>query len=252
MSAAAEVCDAETGVCAPASKPIVDKSSTASASVATAEGASKSKRIVKVDIVSDTICPWCYIGKKRFEKAVAKLDSNAVEVQVNWLPFFLDPTLPTQSRDKMAHYKKKFGEARTAQMIPHMKEIGKGEGINFSYGGKVGNTLNSHRLIEWSKKFGKQDAVVNVLFEDYFEKEQDIADVAVLVRAAEKAGLNKDEAKQFLNSTELVDQIKHEVGEAYEKDISGVPHFTIDGRFQLSGGQETAVFLNAFKRLGVA
>jgi len=101
---AAEVCDAETGVCTPASKPVVEQSASTTATASAAPAGSAKKRVVKVDIVSDTICPWCYIGKRRFEKAVAKLDQNAVEVQVNWLPFCVDPTLPAESRDKTAHY----------------------------------------------------------------------------------------------------------------------------------------------------
>jgi len=243
-------CD-ESGVCKLPSQPAKEIATEAPAS-AGAAAKPKEKRIVKVDIVSDTICPWCYIGKKRFESAVAKLDPERVQVQVNWLPFFLDATLPAPGKDKLTHYKHKFGEARTAQMLPYMQEVGKAEGIKFSYGGKIGNTMNSHRLIEFAKTKGKQDEIVNTLFEAYFEKEQDISDPATLIAAAVKAGLDKDETKRFLESQELVDVVKKEVNEAYEKDISGVPHFSFEGRFQLSGGQDPAVFLNVFRKLGVA
>jgi len=240
-------CDVESGVCTPAARPADAEKAPSTATAATAATA---KRTVKVDIVSDTICPWCYIGKKRFEKAVSKLDASKVNVEVNWRPFFLDASLPSPGKSKLEHYKKKFGEQRTAQMLPHMAEVGRGDGINFSYGGKIGNTMNSHRLIEWSKKKGKQDEVVMALFEAYFEKEKDISDLSVLLDCAVKAALNRDEAKKFLESDELSDVVRKEVAEAYEKDVTGVPNFTFDGKYSLSGGQDPAVFLNVFRKLG--
>lgn len=108
------------------------------------------------------------MGKRRLERALRMFREKhgATDVVVRWRPFFLDPTLPPRV-DKMTHYKQKFGAARTARMIPHMQEVGRAEGITFSYGGDMGNTLDSHRLIELAAEQGKQDQMVEALFKRY-------------------------------------------------------------------------------------
>lgn len=114
-------------------------------------------RVITVDVVSDTICPWCWVGKRRFEKglaAVRKAVNSDVSVQLRWRPFFLDPTLPKAGIDKKTRYAEKFGAQRVAQMLPHMASIGKQEGINFSFGGKTANTTDSHRLMEKAFQLG--------------------------------------------------------------------------------------------------
>jgi predicted DsbA family dithiol-disulfide isomerase len=188
------------------------------------------------------------VGKRRLEKAVSKLDPKKVKVEVNWLPFFLDRTLPTPGKNKLEHYHKKFGKARTEQMLPHMVQTGKREGINFNYGGKIGNTLNSHRLIELAKKKGKLDGMIETLFSYYFEQEKDISDDAVLVEAAVKVGMDKDEVAKFLKSDEMKDEIEKMTEES---GISGVPHFIVDNKFEFSGAQDPEFILSVFRRLGV-
>jgi predicted DsbA family dithiol-disulfide isomerase len=202
---------------------------------------------VKVDIVSDNICPWCFVGKRRFEKVLKQLDPQKVKVEVNWRPFFLDRTLPAPGKNKLEHYAKKFGKARTDQMLPHMKNVGKEEGINFSYGGKIGNTMNSHRLVEFAKKQGKQDAMIEVLFAFYFEQEKDISDDAVLIEAGTKVGLDKDEVAKFLKGNEFKDEIEKQTEDS---GVSGVPHFIFDNKYEFSGAQDPEFLLSVFKKLG--
>src|ERR1700682_1627855 len=115
-----------------------------------------------IDIVSDSVCPWCYIGKRRLEQALKQL-SPTVKISKKFQPFFLDPTAPVgQSVNKLQRYYLKFGgKARVDSMIKNMKATGQQLGINFSYGGNTGNTLQSHRLIEYAEHHGKQDDVVN-------------------------------------------------------------------------------------------
>eukprot|EP00472_Partenskyella_glossopodia_P005649 CAMPEP_0197529318 /NCGR_PEP_ID=MMETSP1318-20131121/28033_1 /TAXON_ID=552666 /ORGANISM="Partenskyella glossopodia, Strain RCC365" /LENGTH=136 /DNA_ID=CAMNT_0043084745 /DNA_START=328 /DNA_END=738 /DNA_ORIENTATION=- len=132
-------------------------------------------------------------------------------------------------------------------MIPFLKEQGAKCGIKFSYGGKIGNTMNSHRLINFAKQHGKQDEVMEILMSYYFEQERDISDNKVLAEAASKAGLD---AKVFLESNDGTDKVKEEVEDAYRKGISGVPAFIINKKHSLSGAQESETWEDVFKQLG--
>jgi predicted DsbA family dithiol-disulfide isomerase len=214
-------------------------------------------KTLNIQIVSDNICPFCYLGKKKVEAAVAKLPKD-VKVTYDWQPFQLDPTLPTPGVNKMERYKKKFGEARIAPMLAGMQANGKAWGINFDYGGTIGNTVNSHRLVEFSKTpaqggGAKTDALIDALFQSYFEKQGDISSEDVLVAAAVKAGLPATEAeiRTFLRSDALKDEVLKEIQQSYEAGVSGVPHFTINGQYSVSGAQEPDVFLNVFKKAGI-
>jgi predicted DsbA family dithiol-disulfide isomerase len=140
----------EGDVCLPTSNP-TEPEETESKEL---DLSSEKVQAITISIVSDTVWPWCFVGKRRLEAAVAKLDPKRVRVQVDWRPFQLDPTTPETSVNKLERYYKKFGKARTDSMIPHMKTTGKESGIEFSYGGKLGNTLKSHMLIEYAKQNG--------------------------------------------------------------------------------------------------
>lgn len=248
MSSEAPVCDGD--VCAVPSKTTASAVE-AKSDAATTVGGSEVKKI-KVDITSDAICPWCYVGKRRLEKAIRQLDSNKVKVEVEWHPFQLDPTLPAPGKDKLTHYQTKFGKERTAAMLPHMKAVGKEDGINFSYGGKVGNTVNAHRLVEFAKRENKQDEMMNALMAAYFENEQDVSDVDTLAKLAAKVGIDEAKARAFLATDEFRRQVEVESMRAAAGGVSGVPHFTIGGKYSVSGAQSPDYFLQVFKKLGVA
>jgi len=188
------------------------------------------------------------VGKRRLERAIAHLDESKVKVEVNWLPFYLDPNLPTPGKDKMTHYVNKFGKQRTDMMLPHMKNVGLEEGISFSYGGKIGNTTDSHRLVEFAKQQGKQDEIINKLFAFYFEQERDISDRATLIEAGESIGLNG--VKEMLESDAFKDEVAHLVEQAYRQNVHGVPYFRINNRVGVSGAQEPEWFAMQFKRMG--
>ena len=149
-------------------------------------------------MTSDNICPWCFIGKRRLERAIAQLDPQRVTPVIRIHPFFLDSTLATTSINKMEHYHTKFGPDRTKAMLARMKATGHEEGIAFSYGGKIGSTLQSHRLLKYVQKkaatggesevetWRRVCAMVDILFSSYFEHEEDIADTDTLARLAVK------------------------------------------------------------------
>jgi predicted DsbA family dithiol-disulfide isomerase len=178
-----------------------------------------------------------------------------LDFELTWKPFFLDPRLPGgKGKDKMEHYRAKFGAERVAQMMPHMVRTFENEGIpNYSMGGRVGNTMDSHRLLEHAVRIGgpaKQDALVEKLFERYFVGGQALSDRAVLLEAADAVAL--DGAREVLESGELTEEVWHSVEGAYSAGVTGVPYFRIDGGGrgkELSGGQEPDVFLRVFSLL---
>jgi predicted DsbA family dithiol-disulfide isomerase len=185
----------------------------------------------------------------------------------NWFPFYLDPTAP-KSIDKQERYESKFGKERTAMMQERLSQIGHAEGINFKYGGRTGNTRDSHRLIQLGKLKGPQmqTRVIEELFAAYFENEQDITRQDTLIKAGVKAGLDEKEAREWLESGKGGPEVDKEVQDAVEQNISGVPvspcivaehvsrltlpqNFTINGTFEIGGAQEPSAFVQLFERL---
>jgi predicted DsbA family dithiol-disulfide isomerase len=207
-----------------------------------------SKRIIKVDIVSDIACPWCYVGKRRFERATTSFPN--VEFDVQWHPYQLDPYLPTTPIRKLEHYERKFGKERIeAYFKQHMSSVGRQEGIAFEYDGWISNTIRGHRLIEWSRQFDKQNDVVNALFQAYFEQGKDPSGIETLLDVAQGAGLDVDKTRTFLRSDGLEDEVIREAREATKKRIQGVPHFTFNGKTSLSGAQDSETFKAVIDRL---
>ncbi|KAI2603211.1 DSBA oxidoreductase [Hypoxylon fragiforme] len=210
---------------------------------------------ISIKIVSDTVCPWCYIGKKRLEKAIdlyrrVHPDGKNDSFTISWAPFYLDPTSPKVGvplRERMAQ---RFGAERHVALLQRLALMGHQEGINFSFESKTGNTRDSHRLIQLGKTKGNEieNRVVLELFKSYFEGDGDITSHDTLIAAAEKAGLDKAEAKDWLASDKGGKEVDSEVQEAYAKDIHGVPHFTIQGKYEIDGAQDSQAFLEAFAK----
>ncbi|KAF9437233.1 hypothetical protein BGZ76_001522 [Entomortierella beljakovae] len=211
-----------------------------------------SAKTIKIDIVSDTVCPWCFIGKKRLEKAITSFKSKPghqdVQFEVNWHPYQLDPTSSKTPVSKMEMYAKKFGEAKAPLIRDHMIKVGHEEGINFSYNGKIVNTLDSHRLIDYATKHGKQDEIVNELFENYFEQDK-CGEIQTLVESAGKVGLDKAQVEAYLNSDEGTKEVKQNIERARLQGVQGVPNFTIAGKYSLSGAQDPSTFEEVFDKV---
>ncbi|KAF2743868.1 DSBA oxidoreductase [Sporormia fimetaria CBS 119925] len=208
-----------------------------------------------ISIVSDNVCPWCYIGKKRLESAITLYKkshpSSNDTFSTSWHPFYLNPDAPKTSVDKRSYYASKFGAERTEMIWERMINLGEQEGINFVLGGKTGNTRDSHRLVQLgkTKSAAMETRVIEVLFEAYFEKSQDITDKNVLVELGVKAGLEEKEVREWMESDKGGKEVDREVKEAYERGVSGVPNFVINGRFEIGGAQEPAAFVQLFERL---
>jgi len=224
--------------------------------MSTSQKTNENKQQLKIDITSDNICPWCYVGKRRLEKALSQIDTSNINVSISWYPFELDPNLPNDgSLLKMDRYKQKFGEERIKQMLPQMTETGQQEGIQFSFGGKIGSTFDSHRLLYYVKQQEngqqKQNDLINILFRSYFEQEQDLSNHQVLIKAAEQIGFNQDKIKEFLQSDQYKKEVQQELNQSKQEGISGVPHFRINDKIQLSGAQDPQQFIQAFRKAGV-
>lgn len=203
----------------------------------------------KIDVVSDTVCPWCYVGKNRLDKAIqAYKQSNPDDTfTTTWYPFYLNPDAPP-SVDKQAYYEHKFGPQRTKVMQGHLARLGKQVGTDFAFGGKTGNTRDSHRLIQLAKTKGEdmQTKVVEQLFNAYFEANEDITTRDVLIARGVKAGLDESEVRDWMESGKGGPEVDKEVAQAQHKFISGVPNFTINGKYEVQGAEEPSAFLQIF------
>ncbi|WP_420392698.1 DsbA family oxidoreductase [Acuticoccus sp.] len=204
---------------------------------------------VNVDVVSDVMCPWCYIGKRRLEAALAKLDD--VDVRVVWRPFQLDPTLPADGKDRAQYLSEKFGGPdRAAQIYERVSAEGAREDIPFAFDRitRSPNTLDAHRLIRWAALEGVQDAMVERLFRLYFIEGADLTDRAVLVDAARDAGMDGAVAERLLSSDADLAETEAEIVHAQAIGVTGVPCFILDNTYAVAGAQPAHVLETAIRR----
>jgi len=203
-----------------------------------------------IDVVSDTVCPWCFIGKRRLERAIAMRPS--IEFQVHWRPYRLDPTIPREGVDRRAYLRAKFGDGpQTQSMGEAIRSEGQREGIAFAFE-KIAispNTLNSHRLVRWASGSGRQDAMVERLFQAYFIEGRDVGNRNVLLEAAAEIGLDAGLVGRLLDDDEAdTDLIEREDALAHEMGITGVPTFIFDNRYMLSGAREAELLVRVIDK----
>ena len=197
---------------------------------------------MQIDIIADTICPWCYIGKRRLEQALAlRPDTEAV---ARWRPFLLNPEMPAGGMDRTAHLVKKFGsESRMRRVFGAIAEAGQSVEIDFSFESisRTPSSVNSHRLVRFAEGAGKADACMEALFLAYFINGHDIGETEVLVKIGANLGLDMDAFTAQLESGTDVDYVYEENARAHRLGINGVPSFVFDGQFVTSGAQEAPV-----------
>jgi predicted DsbA family dithiol-disulfide isomerase len=207
-----------------------------------------------ITLVSDTVCPWCYIGKRRLERAMSLWTKThpADTFSTRFQAFQLNPDAPTTGIDKANYYATRFGPERTAMIFQRLDSVGKPLGITFAFGGKTGNTRDSHRVIELAGRKGGevQSKVVEALNAAYFEKEGDITSWDVLVQAGVDGGLEGKEVREWLESGKGGKEVDEQVRGARSQFISGVPYFTVNGRWHVEGAQEPQAFLEVFEEIG--
>lgn len=205
----------------------------------------------RIDIVSDAICPWCYIGKRQLERALAMLEPEGLRFAVRWNPFQLNPEMPKDGVDRAAYRAMKFGSAeKSAELDARVTEAAAGVGLGFRLDllQRTPNTLDAHRLIWFAGTRDRQDAVTEALFAAYFTAGADIGDAAVLAGIAEGAGLDGDEVRAFLGSELAANEILHADRAAREAGVSGVPSFFMDGYFLFSGAMPAPQIAEALRR----
>jgi predicted DsbA family dithiol-disulfide isomerase len=196
-----------------------------------------------VHIYSDVICPWCYVGMKRFEAAL-KLIERPTELAVTWRPFELNPTMPAAGMDRKTYLEAKFGSgAAMDSMLDHVREAGRQAGIEFAFDRirRTPNTFDAHRLIWLAQQQGRQGEMVERLFRGYFVEGMDLNDRGALAQLSSETGMDRDAVAAWLASQDGVNEVRGEEQMGLKLGIRAVPHFSIDGRPGLSGAHPPAV-----------
>jgi predicted DsbA family dithiol-disulfide isomerase len=204
---------------------------------------------VQLDVVSDTICPWCYIGKRRLEKALAERPD--VEVDIRWRPYQLDPTIPAGGVDRREYLENKFGGPEKAQEIyDRIRAAGAEEDLPFAFEKikRTPNTINSHRLVRWAATAGCQDQVVERLFQLYFLEGGDVEDSETLLSVAREAGMDTDLVSELLAGDADVELVQREIRTAQKIGVTGVPCFIFANSFGVMGAQSPDILAEAIDR----
>lgn len=204
-----------------------------------------------VDIVSDVVCPWCFIGKRHLEAALAELPGMGDAV-VRWHPYELNPDLPSEGVERKRYLEAKFGgPARAGQIYARVRDAGERAGIAFDFDAitRQPNTREAHRLIAWTQANGDADALVERLFRGYFLEGRDLTNRDTLVALAAEAGVDPLAARNWLDSGRGVQEIADAEVRARDLGITGVPFFIFDGRVGLSGAHPPETIRDAIRQV---
>ncbi len=205
---------------------------------------------LEIDVVSDVVCPWCYLGKRKLDAAMKQV--APFEYDVRWRPFQLDPTIPPEGIARVDYMSRKFGPEKIAAIHARLEEAGKEDGIAFAFDKitRSPNTLDAHRLIRWAQGSGKQSEIVERLFSNYFVEGQDIGDRQVLIDIARDVGLDVDLiTRLFVEGVDIV-PVREEISTAARMGISGVPFFIFGGKYAVSGAQPVDALVGVIWKAG--
>jgi predicted DsbA family dithiol-disulfide isomerase len=199
---------------------------------------------LRIEFIFDTVCPWCYVGKRRFERAL-KARPNA-RVDIVWRPFLLNPDIPLDGVERRAYLDRKFGgQARVQRIHGAVAAAGKAEGIEFSFDRilRTPNSLNSHRLIRFARSLGREPEAVEALYAAYFSQGRDIGDIEVLLDIAAGLGLPEQDTARYLYSDTDINAVMNDNARAHRMGVNGVPCVILDGSYALAGAQEPDILL---------
>lgn len=208
---------------------------------------------VRIDVVSDVVCPWCFIGKKRLEQAIALRPD--IPVDVRYRPYFLNDWIPREGISRLDYLTAKFGGPdRYREIAGRVKAAAAAEGLVYDADNikSQPNTTDAHRLIRWAAGIGKAAAMKQRLMDLYFTEGADLTNKAVLVQAAADVGLDPEDIRAALDSDQDVDAVTQEAEEAKQAGIQGVPMFIFGGRFAVSGAQSPEYLAEAIARTAQA
>jgi len=206
--------------------------------------------VIKLDILSDPICPWCLIGKAQLDRALAAHLDHPFEIE--WHPFQLNPDMPAEGMDRREYLETKFGGRQNAvRVYAGIAEAAEAAGvaINFEAIERTPNTLDAHRLIHWAGLEGRQTAVVSFLFRAYFREGRDIGDHSVLLDIAETAGLDRAMTERLLTSDADADDIRARDAHARARGVTGVPTFVIGNQHVVAGAQPPELWAKVIEDL---
>lgn len=202
---------------------------------------------MRIDVFSDVVCPWCFIGKRHLESALAEV--RATDTDIHWHAFQLNPDLPPEGRDSHEYLREKFGgEINAERLHGRVEEAGKDAGIEFRFDriARSPNTFNAHRLIQFAQRHSLGSEAAETLFRGYFLEGRDLGDMTTLAELGSQIGLSGD-LHQFLTGDEQSEAVRADLGTAREIGIGGVPFFILENRYTLSGAQPIATFVQALK-----
>ncbi|EMJ99038.1 MULTISPECIES: DsbA family oxidoreductase [unclassified Leptospira] len=207
-----------------------------------------------ISIYSDVVCPWCYIGKKRLEKAIEswEVDHPGDKIVVEWKPFQLNPDLPEKGEDREAHMVKKFGSLdRVKMMTQRVSDIAKEDGLQFSniLQGHQPNTLLLHALIRKARTYGKESELAEVFFQKFFSEEKNLSDDLIIRESLTQVGVPASELDEVRKDPSLFSRIETEENEGKMLGVTGVPFYIFNEKYAVSGAQPVDLFLQVFERL---
>jgi predicted DsbA family dithiol-disulfide isomerase len=205
---------------------------------------------IKIDIVSDVACPWCYVGKRRLEKALAMVPD--IGVDITWQPFQLDPTIPAAGKDLKQYYQDKFGsEQKVKEIFEHMETVGDAEGIAFDFM-KMQKTMNSlplHVLMQQADEEGFKTTLKERFFKAYFEETIDLSEPNNLVKIMAEFGWAETKVLEILAKEKLKETVKEKIGFFQARGVSAVPFFIFNDKYGISGAQPPEVLVKTLKNI---
>lgn len=206
--------------------------------------------MIKLDIFSDPVCPWCYIGKANLDRALESAPDHPFEIE--WHPFQLNPGMPPEGVNRAEYLEAKFGgKAKAVEIYARVEAAARDAGLEIDFGSipTMPNTLNAHRLIHWAGLEGRQTAIVSALFRAYWREGRDIGNSAVLIDIAEAAGMDRALTQRLLATDEDSEQLKARDIHARERGVTGVPCFIIGNQYVVSGAQPPQVWADVIAEL---
>jgi predicted DsbA family dithiol-disulfide isomerase len=210
------------------------------------------KPVIKIAVVSDVVCPWCYIGKRRLEKAIDQMSAE-YQFELAYYPFELNPDMPVKGKNQQAYLSDKFGGVEEYERITnHTADVASTEGLTFDFDKqKISpNTLNAHRLILFAKESGKHLQIVELLFKAYFTDGIDLSRIENLVKLATQAGMDEHKTAEFLQGETGVTEVRIAEKELQRMGVRSVPFYIINDKYGVSGAQPTETFIQAFRNIG--
>jgi len=209
-------------------------------------------RNIRIDIVSDVVCPWCIIGYRRLEEALGAFEGK-INVELYWQPFQINPDMPSEGENLGEHLTKKYGLTSEQSQANRENLIQIGESLDFTFNFtpefKIYNTFKAHQLLHWAAKQGRQHALKLALFTAYFTEQKDPSDIELLVTTAMQVGLDGEEARAVLTDERFADDVKMNQQTWTNSGIQSVPSIVLDQKYLISGAQDPETFIQSIQQV---